>query len=77
MLPTFRMAGGLLYCEPKRVITVVEAKHQDEKNWQREQAILLSCFRRLGKPRPEACVSVRYYTYATKNRTTLGVCEDE
>lgn len=64
---------GLLEIFGKVVRVVKRAPQVDEKNWRSEQSLLLSCFRRLGKPKPESCVSVKYYVFGSSNRATLGV----
>lgn len=73
---TITEGWGLLECHGKQIRMVKEAPQQPEKNWRREQTLLMSCFRRLGKPKPESLVSVKYYTYQTKNTATVGVSEE-
>jgi len=63
---------GLLYASAKRIVMVREAVQMDKKDWRGEQALLISCIRRIGQTTPTG-VSVKFYTYQTKNRATLGV----
>ncbi len=69
---------GLLEVCGRVVRKVKSAPQVDEKNWRSEQQLLLSCFRRLGKPKPEACVGVNYYGFGPmptrmKVRASLGI----
>ncbi len=71
---TITKGWGLLEVHGKIIRMILGAPHMtEEKNWRGEQALLLSCFRRLGKPKPESCVSVKYYVFGSSNRATLGV----
>lgn len=62
---------GLLHAQGRGVYVIKQAELQ-EKNYRREQALLLSCIRRIGQDAPKG-VSVKFYTYETKCRATLGV----
>ena len=68
---------GLLEVHGKVVMKVKDAPQIEEKDWRGEQALLLSCFRRMGKPDPESCVAVKFYTFigpsAVGRKATLGV----
>ena len=61
--------GVTIVHDPPRNVAI------DDRDIGGELSLLVSCFRRLGKLRQECCVSVKYYTYVTKNRATLGVAE--
>lgn len=67
---------GLLEVCGKVVRKVKEAPQHEEKEWRREQSLLLSCFRRIGKPK-DPTVFVNYYTFTVGGRSsvkaTLGV----
>ena len=65
---------GLLYADGRGVHVALEAPQSDEKNWRGEQQLLTSCLRRIGQTKPNG-ISVKCYTYETKNRATLGVAE--
>jgi len=69
---------GLLEVCGKVVRVVKSGAQVDEKNWRAEQELLLSCFRRLGKPDPRGAVGVKYYRFGlgaptSKVRATLGI----
>lgn len=70
---TITEGWGLLEVRGRIIRTILQAPQMDDKNWRGEQALLLSCFRRLGKPKPEACVSVKYYVFGSGNTASLGV----
>ena len=66
---------GLLEVSGRGIGMLREAEqfYGDERDLGGELSILVSCLRRIGQqPRPGA-VSVKCYTYATKNRATLGI----
>lgn len=70
---TLTEGWGLLEVRGRIIRVILHAPRVTDKNWQGEQALLLSCFRRLGKPRPESCVSVKTYVFGSANTATLGV----
>lgn len=66
---------GLLEIGGRGVSVVREAEqfYDEDRDIRGELSILVSCLRRIGQqPRP-AAVSVKCYTYETKNRATLGI----
>ncbi len=86
MTPAGLLAGititegwGLLEVHGKLVRKIKEAPQVEEKSYRAEQSLLLSCFRRLGKPKPESAVVVKFYTFLgapnAKRRATLGVSQ--
>lgn len=66
---------GLLEVHGKVVKKVLEAPQVEDKDMRGEQCLLLSCIRRIGRTSPVG-ISVKFYTYQTKNRATLGVEDD-
>ena len=70
------MDWGLLEYADGKVWQVVECKPRGERRQcTAEIALLLSTLRRIGQQAPKG-VSIRCYTYETKNRATLGVATD-
>lgn len=64
---------GLLEAKDGQINVRVKAQPQ-ENSPQHESYLLASCLRRIGGAIPEgAGVSVKFYTYTTKNTATLGV----
>ena len=63
---------GLLVLEKTRVRVLRKAEQIYEINQRHEVNILLSTIRRLGPLNP-AGTSIRFYTFETKNRATLGI----
>lgn len=63
---------GLLYVGDlrRRPRIVIEAPAMEDKNWRGEQAVLVTCIRRLGFTEPKG-VSIKFYTMQTKCRATL------
>lgn len=76
---TITEGWGLLEVRGKVVRKIIEAPQVEDKGWRSEQHLLLSCFRRLGKPREGNGMAVKYYTYLAlpegreKLKATLGV----
>ena len=69
---------GLLETAPRGVRVICEAQQffDEDRDVHGELSMLVSCIRRIGQaPRPD-CVSVKCYTYDTKNRATLGIEAD-
>lgn len=66
---------GLLEVSGRGVTIVHKAQqfYDEDRDMHGELSLLVSCVRRIGQaPRPD-CVSVKCYTYSTKNRATLGI----
>ncbi len=63
---------GLMWATEKTVRIMVKAPRIEKKDYRSEQGLLLSCIRRIGKSAPKS-VAVKFYTYETKRRATLGV----
>lgn len=70
------LGWGLLEVKPNnKVVCTVKTEHSFfEKNARHEITILVSALRRTGQTAPSG-VSVKCYTYGTKNTATLGVAE--
>jgi hypothetical protein len=65
---------GLLELTAARVRMIRESEHFGEVNHRHEIGILLSTLRRVGKDAPTN-TSIRFYTFETKNRATLGMSQ--
>ncbi len=65
---------GLLEVAGKKVYKAVAPLNNPDRDHGSEQRLLVSCLRRIGKNSPNG-VSVKCYTYQTKNRATLGLRE--
>lgn len=63
---------GLLEWNGKIMRTIRKADLAVEVNAIQENNILLSALRRIGRRAPKG-VSIKCYTYATKDRVTLGI----
>lgn len=76
---TITEGWGLLEVRGKVIRKIIEAPQIEEKDWRNEQQLLLSCFRRLGKPRAGVSMAVKYYSFLSvagaqeKLKATLGV----
>jgi hypothetical protein len=66
---------GFLEVHGTRVRVIRRSEPFPDHDKGQEIRLLLSCIRRIGQAAPEG-VSVRCYTYRTKNTATLGVAED-
>ena len=66
---------GLLEVHEKQIRVVREAARQ-ESNKRHEMGLLVSALRRFGPLKPTG-VSVKFYTYQTKNTATVGIAESE
>lgn len=67
---------GLLEWDGKRLVTVLKPETFAPRGYHIEIGLLVSALRRVAKDAP-AGVSVKCYTYETKNRATLGVAREE
>lgn len=67
---------GLLEAHATRVKVVRRSQPFPDRAIDSEVKMLLSCIRRIGQTAPVG-VSVKFYTYRTKNTTTLGVTEND
>lgn len=63
---------GLLEVNGRGVSITVKPIQNHDKHYRAEHGLLVSCIRRIGQNAPDG-VSVKCYTYRTKNRATLGV----
>ncbi len=66
---------GLLYADGRGVRKILSAKWKAKKDAKSETGLLVSSLRRIGRMSPRG-ISVRFYTYETKNRATLGVGQE-
>ena len=67
---------GLLEINGRGVRKIKESQVFDDADRRGEVGILLSLLRRIGANAPDG-VSIKCYTYETKNTATLGILEDE
>ena len=67
---------GLLELQNHRIKLIKPSIIFSQRDHQHELNILLSCLRRIGQ-RPPKGVSIRAYTYETKNRASIGVEKQE
>lgn len=65
---------GLLYATTRGVYIELEAPCRTGKDSCGEIALLVSAIRRIGGATVSGC-SVKFYTYSTKDRATLGIAE--
>jgi len=63
---------GLLELWGSRVHVIMRPTFKSERNAQGERAILISLIRRIGQDSPKG-VSIKFYTFQTKNTATAGV----
>lgn len=66
---------GLLEWDGEKIKTVQKSEYFEPANARHEIRILLSTLRRIGRS-PLAGTSIRYYTFTTKNRATLGTIDE-
>lgn len=67
---------GLLEWDGKRLRAAKRSDNFGDKNWRAEVSLLLSALRRIGQDAPKG-VSIKHYTFESKNRATLGVAKLE
>lgn len=65
---------GLLELHGRRIRTIRESGWFTECSRRREVELFVSLLRRIGKDAPQG-VSVKCYTYETKNKATMGVSQ--
>jgi len=65
---------GWIEVKSNRAMLRRKAPIHSAYNHRKERALLMSTIRRIGQSAPK-CVSVRHYTYRTKNRASLGVAK--
>ena len=67
---------GLLEWDGKRIYETSKPTPRSDYYYLGEMNLLVSALKRIGRTSPKG-VSVKYYTIGTKNRTTLGVRQEQ
>lgn len=63
---------GLLEYDGEKVRCAQKSEHFEDANHRHEITLLLSSIRRIGQTAPKG-ISVKFYTFASGNRATLGI----